>query len=576
MGAARRMLGELGKALELLQRQVEIAEGLADTSEIGRAHNGLGTALGALGRYDEAIPHFQQALKANGAAGDTKGVANNYTNLGVCYGALGNYAAALEAYGHVLRITGETGDRSELAVPLHDIGALYRMLGAPLLALDYFRRSRAIADQAGEDSSETLADEGGLLVEQGRLREARTTLERAVELGQKAQNPSSVTWASADLAELHWRLGQRERARELLSQALATAERTQELPLVARTCRQIAGIRLEEGSPAEALVQAERAADTARRAGVPEELWPALLIAGRAHRALAHPDRAEAALRQAVGVIEEMRSHAVGPDAGRAAFLVTRSAPYQELVGLLADGGRTWEALAAAERSKGRVLLDVLAGGRTAIGVALPDDEKAAERALEDDLLTTSQELRALLSRPDPDQARQRQLESERNARRLALEDFHVRQYAEHPQLRVLRGESRALDADDVRQLLGADGTVLLEYVLAGPHAYLFVLRPGPSGEPALAVHRLPTDSAALVRMGRDLRERLATRDLQFAPWPRGSTAPCWDPPSPPSRARGTSWSYRTAGSGSCPSRPCGRAGGATSSRSGPCRTPRR
>jgi CHAT domain-containing protein/tetratricopeptide (TPR) repeat protein len=518
MGAARRMLGELGEALALLQRQVEIAERLADTSETGRAHNGLGTALGALGRYDEALPHFQQALEANSAAGDTKGVANSYTNLGVCYTSLGNYGSALEAYGHVLRIAEKSGDRSELAVPLHDIGIVYWLLGAPRLALDYFGRSCAIADKAGEDCSETRADEGGVLLGQGRLREARAALERAVTLGQAAHNPSSVTWASAHLAEVHWRLGQRARARELLDHALETAERTQELALVARTRRQIAGVRLEEGQPAEALAQAERAAETARSAGIPEELWPALLIAGRAHLALARPDQAEASLRQAVDVVEEMRAHAGGPDAERAAFLVARSAPYQELVGLLADGGRTWDALAAAERSKGRVLLDVLQGGRASIGGASREDEKATEARLSGELLTTNQELRALLQRPDPDAARRKQLESLRSARRLALEDFHVRQYAEHPDLRVQRGESRPLDAEDVRQLLGAEGTVLLEYVLAGTRAYLFVLRAGASGQPAITVHRLPTESAALVRMGRDLRARLAARNLAFAP----------------------------------------------------------
>ena len=87
------------------------------------------------------------------------------------------------------------------------------------------------------------------------------------------------------------------------------------------------------------------------------------------------PRPAEAALREAVEVVEELRAHAVGPDADRAAFLVPHAAPYQELVSLLADGGRSWDALAVAERSKGRVLLDVLAGGRMAIGA------RAAARA---------------------------------------------------------------------------------------------------------------------------------------------------------------------------------------------------
>jgi len=519
IGAARRMRGEYAASLDLFQRELAIFEGLRDAEWIGRTQFNIGTTLGALGRCGEAIPHLERARDAAEAAGGTMGAAvNAYNNLGVCHLVLGNYVAALEAYEHCLRIAEAAGTRSELTSPLINIGNVYRAQGAPLRALDSFRRSYAISSEQGEKQfmADALEAEGAVLLELGRLAEARSTLERALALAEESHRLSMVTWASADLAEVYARLGDRPRALALLQHCLETAQGMEEQPLISRTRREIAALRLEDGQAAEALDQAQRAAAVAREAGLLEELWPALMIEGQAQRALARPDGAEASLREAVAVVEELRAHAVGPESDRAAFLIPHVAPYQELVSLLADGGRGWDALAVAERSKGRVLLDVLAGGRTAIGAALTKPEKEEEARLEAGVVSVNAELRALLLQTQPDAARRKPLEEARTARRLALENWRARQYAAHAELRVQRGESPLLAREDVRGLLPDGSTVLLEYSLAGERGHVFALRAGPAGEPVLSVHRLDGRTTEIVGLARDLRDRLARRDLEF------------------------------------------------------------
>jgi CHAT domain-containing protein/tetratricopeptide (TPR) repeat protein len=518
IGNVHRMRGEYGAALATFERQLEIFERLRDTEGIGRAQFNIGTALGALGRYREAIPHLEAARAASEAAGNMAAVTNAYNNLGNCHLLLGDYAAALEAFDHCLRIAEASGQRNDLASPLSNIGGVYQAQGAPRQALDYFRRSLALSTEVGEKQfmADALENEGEVLLDLGRLPESMAALEQALALAEESHRLSAINWVSADLAEAHRRLGDRPRALQLLARCLATAEEMEEVPLAAMARRQIATLLLEEGKPEEALMQAGNAAEMARAHGMLEQLWPALLVVGKAQRALVHADRAEASLREAVDVVEELRAHAVGPEADRAAFLVSRVAPYQELVSLLADGGRSWDALAVAERSKGRVLLDVMAGGRTAIGAALSTEERSEERRLEADILTANSELRALLLQAQPDPERQRQLEGARAARRLALEDWRTRQYAAHAELRVLRGESAPLSREDVRRLLPDAGTVLLEYSLAGQRGYVFVLSAGADGEPALSVHRLDVETGEVVRLAGDLRDRLARRDLSF------------------------------------------------------------
>jgi CHAT domain-containing protein/tetratricopeptide (TPR) repeat protein len=516
IGAAKRMLGEFGASLALFQRQLEIFERLGDKEWIARTEFNIGTALGATGRCEEALPHLEQARVTEEALGLTALVTNVYNNIGLCHMYLGDHAAALEAFGHCLQIAEASGQRNELVSPLDNIGNVYLALGAPLRALEYFRRSTALATGQGEYAAESLANEGETLLLLDRPQEALTILTRALSQAEESHRAPTIVAAAAALAQVHVRLGDRPLALKLLNHSLEMAEQTGEMPLVAHGLRQIAALRLEEGQPAEAASGAERAAEMARRYGLLEERWPALTVLGRAQRALGHPDAAEAALREAVGVVEELRENAVGPEADRASFFVPHVAPYQELVALLADAGRPWDALAVAERSKGRVLLDVLAGGRAAIGAALSPADRAEERRLEGEILTLNSELRALLLQAQPDAGRRKALEDARAARRLALEDWRARQYAAHAELRVQRGELPPLGREDAGGLLSDSQTVLLEYSLAGDRGYVFALRAGAGGEPSLSVHPLPLATKELIRLARDLRERLARRDLEF------------------------------------------------------------
>jgi CHAT domain-containing protein/tetratricopeptide (TPR) repeat protein len=518
IGLARRMLGEYGAAVTLHTRQLAVFDALGDAEWRGWSEINLGTDLGALGRYTEAIPHFEQSLERFQAAGLPQAEASAYNNLGICYRDLGNYGAALNALNQSLELQ-QGGGKALSAATLHSIGELYGAQGVPLRALDYFRRGYAAALELGQKPymANNLGDEGVTLIELRRPVEGRAALEKALALAEETHDPSTITWLSTALAQVHWDLGERERAFQLLQSGLEVAERTQQVPNVVSTERRIARLRLEEGQTTKARDLAGHAAELARRYELREELWPALLVMGRADRAIGRAEAAETALREAVDVVEDLRAHAVGPDADRAAFLIPHAAPYQELVSLLVDAGRGWDALNVAERSKGRVLLDVLAGGRMAIGPALSEKEKAEERRLEADLRTVNSETRDFLQRGEGEATRQKELLSRRAARRLELEDWRARQYAAHPNLRVLRGESRPIASSDVGELVSDGRTVLLEYALTESHAYLFVLSASPSSAPSLAVHRLTMKSAEIIRLARDLRARLAGRDLQFA-----------------------------------------------------------
>jgi CHAT domain-containing protein/Tfp pilus assembly protein PilF len=514
MGNARRLLGENAEARDLFERQLALAEESGDRRQTGIALNNLGIVLGAMGRYAEAIPPLERARAS--FEDDPPATLDVLNNLGACHRALGHTRAALEAYGRCLRIAEATGDAHGLSGPLANLGHLYLMQGLYPMAEDYYRRSYAVAAARGEKTAMATvrAAQGTALLRQGRLPEAQAALEQARALGQELQAPELINAASADLADVYWRLGDHRRARERLDECLSSAERIGQMPLVVHARQAIAVLELEDGRAAAAVELAEQAAASARELELADDLWPALVAAGRAHAALGQGERAESALREAVEVVEEQRRRAVGPEADRTQFLVSRSAPYQELVALLAESGRTWEALEAAESNKGRVLREVLSGGRASLDAKLGDEDRAEQQRLQADLLAASAELRTLRQQPHPDAAQVKRLERERARGRVALEDFRTREDAAHPELRVDRGESPPLTHEDAARLLAGGRTAILEYALTRRHVYLFVLSLGSDGAASVVGHALPADTGELLRLARDLRERLARRDL--------------------------------------------------------------
>jgi CHAT domain-containing protein len=148
------------------------------------------------------------------------------------------------------------------------------------------------------------------------------------------------------------------------------------------------------GDVDQALSWASAAADLAEPSAAgnnTDTLWKALSIEGKCLVGLHQFERAETALRKAVGVIEGMRKEAGTdrrPDStlydSIAWFFAEKTGAYVTLAQLLADEDRTLEALTYTELSRQRALLDALAitasGGDTGIPFLQSDSTGIADR----------------------------------------------------------------------------------------------------------------------------------------------------------------------------------------------------
>jgi CHAT domain-containing protein len=216
-------------------------------------------------------------------------------------------------------------------------------------------------------------------------------------------------------------------------------------------------VSLAAGRPAEALARARKAAAIAGAYEQREVHWESETLAGIAQRRLGQLAAARESFEAAVAVIEDLRLQVAGRGER---FLETKLSPYHELMALARARGSAEEALELAERSKARVLADLV--------------------------------------------------------HRAAYESYPSAVDAQHPEPALRRAQAPPLRFAEAAALVPRGPVALLEYTVTERETYLFVLTAS-GGSAKVAMHTLGAGRAALAARARRFRERLAARDLGFA-----------------------------------------------------------
>ena len=197
---ARARLGELAKARELFERNVELAEALGPGHpELARSLVNLGVLLQMAGELAEARATFERALPMIEANVGTEhaSVASVLNNLGGSAYELKDFTAAKAAQSRALEIRRKLfGDKHPaVAQSLQNLGNAVGALGDDEKAVEYYRRSIEIRDAVlGPEHpviASTLSNLSNSLARLGRGEQALAPIERAIAIREKALGPES-------------------------------------------------------------------------------------------------------------------------------------------------------------------------------------------------------------------------------------------------------------------------------------------------------------------------------------------------------------------------------------------------
>jgi CHAT domain-containing protein/Tfp pilus assembly protein PilF len=474
IGQAHESSGDTDLALAAYERVLALSRQAGDRGLESQVLNTLGKMHISLGQPLQALDELRRALDLARLTGRRNYEGQALTNLGVQYRNLGMPHEALEHFAAARKIARERNDRSSEAAALHNLGVLLFQLGALGEAREMLLQALLLAREPREQAS-TLIALSWVAEALGEPREAAARLDESLKLQKAAGDRAgeAETLRAHGLVSLD--LGETDKAGEMLHESLRLFEEAGNPRGAAAARRGLARVQEARGQLEEARAAYEEARKQAEALGDVGAEALTLAEQGRLEHEHGSLPVARARLEAALERLESFRSE-VGSDQLRALHFATMRETYERYVDVLmqlreADPEAGPRAFEIAEQSRARGLLDVLSRAR--IDTREGDPKQLAEELRLRQELNAKAELRLKL--PDDEASRPRREALQKEIERLTTEHQLAEALVTGGSLGNLKKPSVPLA--DIQALLD-EQTVLLEYMLAEPRSYLWVVGP--------------------------------------------------------------------------------------------------
>ena len=518
---------EFPKALELFKKCLAIAENLGNKNLQFSIYMNMAHIDRIRGRNESAVEMYLKALDIfhsegfHPTGGDNSGAASAFEGIATVYLGQQNNSLAMEYFQKCLTALGPEGEKATLRNALTGIGHLYQMQGDLPQALSYFQKAFELSEKMGDKAgiAGSLEGMGSVERERGHYEAAIAYFQKSMPIAESLGEKGNSASLWLDIATVQDMQGRPSDAAETLKNALSLAESSEIQDHLAAILIAAAAVTNERKNFADALPLAQRAWEMGTRMGSLDRIWEAKENEGVAYQGLGQGEQALKSFQESIVAVEQLRNQVAGSEEQRQGILSERLTPYFDMVELLEAQNRSSEAFAYAERAKGRVLLDVLQGGRVSVSKAMTADEKDREQQIQAELVSLNRQVEQENAQKPSDTTHLEELKRRRDSARLQYNDFLNSLYVVHPELRTQRGQTQPITVEEAARLLPDSKTAFLEFVTCQEKTYLFVLtRTGAEnqGSPLLKVYTIQIKRRELGQQAEAFRKELGQRDLTF------------------------------------------------------------
>jgi tetratricopeptide (TPR) repeat protein len=418
-------------------------ESTENRASVGYAMHNIANIYYSQGDYAQAMSYYRRCLAAEKEAGSPQGVAGALQGIGLIHSLDGNHALALEAYRENLNVVESLLDKSNVAAAWQKVGNAYFSLNQLDQALEAFKKALALREQGGDvqETANALIDVGVTYASKADFTAALEAYQKAKGLFQSADNKPGFGSASGALGF----------ATVLLNESL---------------------ISYAQKDYAKTIEQVDKAAALAKQFGDPELFWQARHRAGKAQYRSERLDLARRAFVEAIATIETLRPKQRRGYEPR--FYESKIAPYQAMVDVAVSEGKGNEAFDYVERAKSRALTGVLQSAKLWITKTMTPRERQQERKFLTDIAAINTRAQRESERQKPNKVRIDDLNEKLRKAQRDYAVFRDRLLARRPQLKIMRGEGKPLDAARAAALATDPETALLDFVETDEAVYLF------------------------------------------------------------------------------------------------------
>lgn len=374
LGNCYKHLGEMDRALQMLQSSLAIKRELKDAIEQAKTLNNIGLLYWEQGKFKDAASSYEAALKLAGDASNPTIQAAVLNNLGLTHSALGNYRQALDEFQRALTLALTAKFDRGASDALGNIGGWYLDLGHYSEALQNYQESTVVAERAGLKPSvmQNLGNMGLIYTAMGRVPEALDAFDRASAMAaEQGLQREEADWHKGKGSALS-QLGRYDSAIAELRQADGMYAGSGATRQQVEVLNDLGDVYLSIGDVASAEKQFEAALNSATKIGYAQGAQTAAIAFAAIERRRGQFDKARARLGTTL-----QRTRTSGDDASAVAVLLQLASLEREQKRFAAADKNTTAAVELAHRM-GAPLLEARALGEQAENALAAGDTSAA------------------------------------------------------------------------------------------------------------------------------------------------------------------------------------------------------
>ena len=341
-------------AIKKWSEAAEVFKELKDDKHLTKVYEKIGQAQEDQGDYPEAFAFYQNALRLYQKMEDKGGEGGILFKIGKIYELLGNYSAAFSYYQQSLSVREKIGDLKAVGNTLVVLGKISFTLGDYHEAKNYYEKARKTYEQHGDQ-----VEIGNILCSFAELYFAEKNYDQSMEAYRKASQIFEITENKAGK-----RIAAIGQGDILLEQG--KLEDAQKIYDEGGDKIRLGRIYLIKSSYQEAKKLFTEHLDTLQGKLNSENLFAVHTGLGLAREGLEEYQEAETHFRKAMALLEAIRDSLTSGQQIRFTSGKTLGFPrieaYEGLSRVLNAEGKAGEAFSIAEYTRGRILLETLAG----------------------------------------------------------------------------------------------------------------------------------------------------------------------------------------------------------------------
>ena len=249
LGSILHHIGEWSRARKLLGESLAIWRELGEERKVAATLNHLGFALLQLSEAQAARALSEEALQLNRELRQLRGSERSVTNLGWIAMALGDFRDASYRFQESLELTRELGNPRGIGYACANLAWAKRYLGELDAALPLTDEALEVFESLGDEQMHGWACTVRclILLDRGDLVSAEAGLERNIRYLRRIGGIYGLKMNLRYLADAVRALGDGERARRLLEEAVAISREKQDRSLLAEGLVRLAQLAIDAG-----------------------------------------------------------------------------------------------------------------------------------------------------------------------------------------------------------------------------------------------------------------------------------------------------------------------------------------